>query len=180
LSVSILSVRLSKYIMAEFELIEINPQQDAVLRQLGQFYFYDFSEIEGDWVDENGRFTEINTERFWTLPGARAFLCRVDGHWAGFAMISQRSFLVDVPQANVVEEFFVMRQYRRRGVGIGMANRLFDLVSGEWHLAQTPNNDKARKFWHQVVRQRTEEPVEEHQLDDDLWVGTLQRMWVKR
>ena len=161
-----------------FELVEIRPGDDEVLRNLLQFYQYDFSEIEGGVVQEDGRYHYVDLAHFWALPEARAFLCRVDEGWVGFAMIAKGSFLADSEWANVVEEFFVMRRYRDEGIGGAMANRLFDLVPGEWQLAQTPNNDAARRFWRRIVLARGGEPLQEFSLDNELWHGVVQRLWV--
>ena len=160
------------------ELLEIMPRQDKILRELLQFYQYDFSEIEGGHVGDDGRYHFVDLTQFWALPDARAFLCQVDGKWAGFAMVCKGSFFPDSRNANMVEEFFVMRGFRGRGIGMQMANRLFALIPGEWQFGQTPNNEPARKFWQQVVRQRSGEPIEEITLNTPEWHGTAQRLWV--
>ena len=64
-------------------------------------------------------------------------MVRVDGEIAGFALI-----ILDVPKeytklssaekTNVISDFFIMRKFRRKGVGKKVAYLLFDESQGVW------------------------------------------------
>src|SRR3712207_8167071 len=64
-------------------------------------------------------------------------LFRSDGKLAGFALIRT---LPALPKAVLpvysMAEFFVLKKYRRRGVGREAAFRLFSMFPGEWHVTQ--------------------------------------------
>ncbi len=45
-----------------------------------------------------------------------------------------------------MDEFFVMRKYRRKGVGEIVAREVFDRLPGTWEVGQIAPNEVARKF----------------------------------
>jgi hypothetical protein len=100
------------------ELVQASVHDKAVLRLLVQLYHYDFSEWNGDDVDEHGEFTHLYLDHYWTDPGSRPFLIRAADQWAGFA-------LVRTGAVHDMSEFFIMRKFRRAAVGREAARLLF-------------------------------------------------------
>src|SRR5262249_46190937 len=98
----------------------------ARLEALMQLYAYDFSEILGMDVDNQGRFDPLPLDDYFRHPRSHAFFIRVGRRLAGFALVRQRSRLSGDENVSDLEEFFVMRKYRRRGVGERAARWLFD------------------------------------------------------
>ncbi|WP_275983945.1 GNAT family N-acetyltransferase [Paenibacillus hamazuiensis] len=88
----------------------------------------------------------------WTDEYRRPFIVKVDGEIAGFALI-----MLDVPKelmklstsqkTNVISDFFIMRKYRRKGVGRHVAYSLFEMFTGTWEIRQTLANKSAYTFW---------------------------------
>jgi len=126
------------------ELVEASIHDKTVLRRLLQFYRYDFSEWNGDDVDEHGEFAHQYLDHYWTDPGSRPFLIRRSDRWAGFA-------LVRIGPVHDMSEFFVMRKFRRTAVGREAARLLFQLLPGEWKIRQLHGNEAATRFWHAVI-----------------------------
>jgi predicted acetyltransferase len=124
----------------------------AVLRRLVQLYHYDFSEWNGDDVDEHGEYGHRYLDHYWTDPDSHPFLIRQAGRWAGFA-------LVRTAGVTDMSEFFVMRKYRRGGVGREAARLVFALFPGAWQVRQLRGNDVATAFWRAVVPDGYEEAV---------------------
>lgn len=158
------------------ELVPVTPELRSVVENLLQFYEYDWSEISGliD-VNEQGLFELMGVD--WTDPTLQAFLFRVNTHWAGFALVKRHSLLTD-DGANTwfMDEFFVMRRYRRAGIGAEAATRLFDRFPGWWEVAQTYNNTGAQTFWRTVIGRSTGGAYEQTTLTEARrWQGPVQR-----
>jgi predicted acetyltransferase len=136
-------------------LVEAGPADEPALERLLQLYQYDFSEIEPDWtggtVDASGRYRTIAPWTHWQRPDHHAFLVRVDGDLAGFVLVKPAPDDWSDFASRVIHEFFVMRRYRRRGVGREVARRVFDRLPGRWALQQTPGNHAAQEFWRRVL-----------------------------
>jgi predicted acetyltransferase len=128
------------------ELIEATADDEPVIRRLLELYLHDFSEFSGQDLDEHGEYGYRSLDQYWTDPGRHAFLVRVDGRLAGFALVRR------VGQAMEMAEFFVVRKYRRQGVGTTAAHRLFHRFPGEWRVAYDPANVAAQAFWRRTVQ----------------------------
>lgn len=142
--------------MTSRQLIPATEAHLEVLRNLMQLYLYDFSEMlceepEGH-VDERGLFDAgWEVDRYVRQVGYRAYLLRVDDHWAGFALISERADKAPDGRGRNIDEFFVMRCYRRQGTGRWMAEQVFDHWRGFWQIAQIGPNRAAQAFWRRVI-----------------------------
>lgn len=126
------------------EVIEASQEDRTVLRRLLQFYHYDFSEFDDADVDSHGEFPHRYFDHYWTEPDRRPFLFRVNGAWAGLA-------LVFTGDPHDIAEFFVMRKYRHRGVGAEAAAHLFERFPGSWTVRQQLSNPAATTFWRKAI-----------------------------
>ena len=134
------------------ELRRVACEDKPVLQNLLQLYLHDYTEFgDDDDVDESGRFNYPYLDLYWTEPERRAFFIRADGKLAGFVLV--REGLGDEPHS--IAEFFVMRKYRRRGVGRIAAHQVFALFPGRWRVQQSPRNMGAQAFWRQVIGEYT-------------------------
>jgi predicted acetyltransferase len=124
----------------------ILPTDRPTLRNLCQFYEYDFSEIQPMAVGADGRYHQLDDVAF-----GHGYFIRVDDALAGFALVNrQRSKLGDY-DVWWMEEFFVLRAQRRAGVGLTAARLVFERHPGEWEVTQTPSNRQAVAFWRHVL-----------------------------
>ena len=156
------------------ELVRATRDLSSVLGNLFQYYAYDFSEIVGADVSEDGRFTHPPLAGYWEDSRRHPFLARVDGAFAGFALVHQRSRITADPDTWDVAEFFVMRRYRRRGVGAAVATLVFDSFRGPWEVRQLFANEGATAFWRRVIAGYTKGRFAETVVDDNRWRGPVQ------
>jgi predicted acetyltransferase len=141
--------------------IEITPARDdeiEIVRNFFAFYIHDLSEF-GRWdVNEEGCFAvPKGVANYWNGPpiaGSRwrrewqgfPYLVRVDGKLAGFALVKQ------IADATFdMGEFFVLRRFRRSGVGQFVAHALFDRHPGRWEVREMPLNLPAQGFWRRII-----------------------------
>ena len=139
--------------------ISIEPiliEQKSVLLQMMELYSYDFSEFSDDDINEYGYFGYPYIDAYWTEAGRHPFFIRVDGKLAGLVLVRSCSVYNRLTDPHNIAEFFVMRKYRRKGVGKAAAVIIFDLFPGEWEVSQWKSNRPAQQFWLQVVNEYTE------------------------
>lgn len=156
------------------------PDDRARIEALLELYVYDFSEILALDVADDGRFRPPSLDAYFADPRCHAFLFRVDGKLAGFALVQQRSRLSGDESVCDVAQFFVLRKYRRHGVGERAAGWLFDRFRGPWEVRQELKNVAATTFWRRVVARYTAGAFDEVILDDDRWRGPVQRFDSRR
>jgi predicted acetyltransferase len=135
--------------------IEVVPipeaEYEAFLR-LWQLYLYDFSELDGNDLRDDGTFGALtDLGDYWRDPRKHPFFVRADGRLAGFALIHRRGRLADDPDVTRMAEFFIVRKYRRRGLGARVAASLFDRFPGRWEVWEIAENAAAQAFWRRVI-----------------------------
>ena len=135
--------------MPNVQLIRATFKDHDTLFNLAQFYQYDFTEFLPGDLDEDGSYPYINV-RFYLQPGRQAYLARVDERLAGFVFLDEQ-----LPyrggKGRYLAEFFVIRRYRRQGVGRAMAVQTFNLFKGNWEIAEVGPNTPAQAFWRAVI-----------------------------
>ena len=137
--------------MAAFSLRPIRRGEVAPVRRLVQLYIYDLGGAHWD-VEPSGMFAPAAWHRrFWTGRGRHLFVMRVGGRLAGFALVRDRAHFAG-PAAREIGEFFVLRKYRRHGVGTHAAIALFRRFPGRWELAELSWNVAAQQFWRRIIR----------------------------
>jgi predicted acetyltransferase len=159
----------------EVEVAAAGPDEQEPLAALFDLYAYDFSEILDLDVGENGRFELPALAPYWTDPGHHPFLIRVDGRLAGFALVQERSRLTGREGVRDMAEFFVMRRYRRNGVGARASSELFDRFRGPWEVRQRPENHDATAFWRRAIARYTDGRFDDAVWNDERWRGPVQR-----
>ena len=129
------------------------PDMAPMLSSLLELYVHDLSEIFPVELGPEGRFGYEKLPLYWAEPAVRhAFLIKHGGHVAGFAFATRGSPASDDPEDLDVAEFFVLRGYRRSGVGRQAAKALWDSVPGHWVVRVSEANRVALPFWSEVIR----------------------------
>jgi predicted acetyltransferase len=142
--------------MPKCSLIPAPLSSKPVLENLMHLYLYDFSEYTHDDVDEQGRFTDEYLPRYWTELERCPFLVTVDGKYAGFVLVRQVSKPGELPVTHSIAEFFIIRKYRRHGVGRDAAWQVFDRFSGRWIIEEMRENLPAQAFWRKIIDEYTQ------------------------
>jgi predicted acetyltransferase len=135
--------------------IEILPATEAdmpVVRTLFQLYVHDMSDFIDIDVGADGQYPLSQSLRNYrdggTAREGRPFLFRAGGKLAGLALVRQ---IADTPLTFDMGEFFILRKYRRTGLGRHAACALFDLFPGKWEVRELLPNKPAQAFWHRII-----------------------------
>lgn len=145
------------------------------MRALFELYTYDFSDLLELDLGDDGRFAVPSLVAYWDEPRRHAFFVRVDERLAGFALVGQGSRVSDDPEVYDMAEFFVVRRYRRVGVGARAAAMVFGRFPGRWEVRKRQENGAATAFWRRVIGGYTGQRFVELQSDDERWRGPVQR-----
>ena len=138
--------------------IRIEPilmEQKSVFVQMLELYQYDFSEFSNDDINEYGYFGYEHIDDYWNEDGRHPFFIRADGKLAGLVLVRSCCEHNNLPNPHNIAEFFVMKKYRKEGVGRAAAIRIFDMFPGGWEISCWTNNLPAQHFWGKVVAEYT-------------------------
>jgi predicted acetyltransferase len=162
------------------EITQAGLDQRETIANLMQLYLHDFSEfaeVAGPYgeVGEDGRFRYDWLEGYWDEDERRGripFLILAEGRLAGFALINKWSAL-GRPLDRSIAEFFILRKYRRQGVGARAASLLFTLLPGKWEAPVAFYNLPARAFWRKTIHDAIGVPPNEAEGDGERWNGAV-------
>ena len=156
--------------MNDLEVRTAAPADRLPVYRMLELYQHDLSDVWDQDLDVHGEYGYA-LDDYWTRPKHEAFVLRVAGHYAGFALVDGK---VRLPDGDWwLAQFFVLKKYRRRGVGQAAAQQVFDTVRGRWQVGQMPGNHTAQAFWRRTIAAYTGGAFTEHDLDDERWHGRL-------
>ena len=137
-----------------------------------EFYQHDLSDVWDQDIDLHGEYGYWLDE-YWQGLGSRAFVVTVDSRYAGFALVVPRPKL---PGGDYwLEQFFIMKKYRRRGIGSAAAYALFDSLPGNWQVGQMSMNINAQNFWRNTIRSYTGAELHETEVNTDAGLSVVQQ-----
>jgi predicted acetyltransferase len=142
------------------ELIRADAEHQSVLGNLLELYTHDFSELVPIDVGDDGRYGYKNLPLFWSDNSRVPFLARLDGKIVGFALVTQSSEPSGDGETWDMAEFFVLRRYRHRGIGIQLAEKVWLHCPGRWQIRVMEKNVLARKFWQSSIAKFTGQPAQ--------------------
>ena len=99
-------------------MIEIQPakfEEKQLIIRLLELYSHDLSEYEGSDLNEHGEFGYKYFDQYWGEADRHPFLVRFDGNPAGFVFVNKFVYSEGIDYS--IAEFFVVRKYRRKGIG---------------------------------------------------------------
>lgn len=144
----------------------------SIIYRMLELYQHDLSDIWDQDLDANGEYGYA-LERFWSEPDCHPFVAIVDGNFAGFALVDRATKVAD--DGWWMDQFFVLKKYRRRGIGAKFASAVFDALPGVWEVGQMIRNAGAQQFWRSTIKQYTGGDLSEHVLAGGWWEGLVQR-----
>lgn len=142
--------------------IQITPasiQQQAVIAQLYELYTYEMTDLADFDINDDGYYRYQELPLFWSTPNRYPYLILVDNKLAGFALIQQGSPIDDAPDVWDIAEFFIMRKFRKKGIGQFVAKSVWEAHPGLWQIRVWENNLVAHQFWNNIVKNFTKKSI---------------------
>lgn len=149
-----------------------SPSEKPLIEQMMQLYRYDMSEFDRSDLDHFGRFSYDYLDSYWTDDSRMPLIIGISGQLAGFVLVNQHSYTGDDRYS--IAEFFIMRKYRRKGIGRSFARSVFDQFGHLWEVRQTKENTAAQSFWRKVIDEYTGGNCKDFPDGKGEWTGPIQ------
>ena len=124
----------------DITLKEIELEKKDILNNLMQLYLHNISlSFPMNFDSNTGMYGYDDIEKYFENDNNKAFLILID--------------LSD--EKNIVQEMFILNNYKRKGVGKTAVSTLFDKFRGNWEIKSLPCSESAEKFWISSVKEYT-------------------------
>ncbi|MEV2909830.1 GNAT family N-acetyltransferase [Paenibacillus larvae] len=167
----------------KIEIIQAGSSDKSVIRNLMQLYQYESTDYSGDDPDQHGYFDYPYLDHYWTEEGQMEerrlpLLLKVNGNLAGFILINNHTvYLEQGEDTYTIAEFFVLKKWRKQGIGREAACQLFRRFKGTWEIREEGDNNPAHTFWRKVIHGFTQGNYKE--VNSPGWDGPIQIFHVK-
>jgi predicted acetyltransferase len=152
---------------ATVEIIPALAEQEPILANLLELYAHDFSEFADLKLGADGRFGYKHLPLYWKESTRYPFLVMADSHLAGFVFVRRGSEISNDAEVWDVAEFFIVRGFRRLGLGMKVAQEIWKKFPGRWEVRVADRNHKAKAFWARAVGEFLGKAVAPMPLDKD-------------
>lgn len=135
--------------MIELELVK--KSNEKVLKNLLQLYLHNISAyFPMPFNSESGVYDYDDISKYIEKDeNSIAYFIKYEENIAGFILFDKTE------EFNVVQEMFVMNNYKRAGIGKNAVKQLFNKHHGNWEIKSLPCSEQAEKFWVSVVKEYT-------------------------
>ena len=160
-------------LVVNIAIIPALEEQAPILANMFELYAHDFSEFIDLRLGADGRFGYTYLPMYWKEPGHYPFFILVNGSFAGFVFVRKGSRISGAANVWDIAEFFILRGFRRAGIGSRVAMSVWQQFPGQWEVRVLQRNQQARKFWTCAIDAftgRNNEPVALHKDGEDWFV----------
>jgi predicted acetyltransferase len=147
------------------DLVLATENDCLLIQNMARFYVYDVSRtcgfISHEWaIPSDGLYECFGLEKYFNDPDRHAYLIKVNGETAGFALIKQGLVIVDqvvhAPDSSWhLGEFFILAKFQGKGIGRKIVHQIWNLFSGVWEVSVIPENKPAYSFWKKTIGEFT-------------------------
>jgi predicted acetyltransferase len=154
------------------ELRKARPEDFPALQQMLELYQYELSDIWPQEADIEAKYG-YKLERHRQDERFHAHVALVGSQYVGFALVAPA--VVTRKEGKWMEQFFVLKPYRRAGTGRALALHTLQSHPGPWEVGQMPANTDAQAFWRRVIDAQTRGDYVEVQVTEGWWQGVVQQ-----
>ena len=141
----------------------VTPYEELILLDLWQLYMADLSEFRQTSVSVNGRYRDDRMRTYFAYEEHWAYQIRSGDELAGFALIRKSE-----PGTYLLGEFFILSEFRKRGVGTAAVTEILRKFNGNWQIPFQSNNPNAATFWRKTIASLGYSARESAELDEVL------------
>ncbi len=160
--------------LTELQIRRAMPEDRLPLFRMLELYQHDLSDLWDQDLDSHGEYG-YELDQYWRDPRWYPFVAVANGRYAGFALVNPE-LKVGQPSesSHWMAQFFVLKKYRRAGLGAEVAAAVFKALPGQWEVGQMSDNLPAQAFWRRVIADYSGGAFTEHVLTEGWWQGLVQ------
>ena len=141
-----------------------------------ELYQYELSDFWHQELDAQARYG-YDLQRHHEGTRFFAYVALEGSQYVGLALVAPAG--VTLAEGSWLEQFFILKRYRRAGAGRTLAEYVFRSHPGAWEVGQMPANVAAQAFWRKVIGAFTRGQFTEVTVTEGWWQGVVQQFRVE-
>ena len=128
----------------------ITKEDDKKLNNLLQLYLHDISKFfPVDFDSKSCLYLYDKLDKYYDDSENYALLFMDDNEIVGFSLIDKNEL------EYVVQEMFVLNNYKNKGLGEECITKVFNDFRGNWVIKSLPCSPKSENFWNKTIKNYT-------------------------
>ena len=128
----------------------VNNNERKVLDNMLQLYLHDISLYFGIEFNSNtGLYQYDSLDKYFNNSNNYPYFIKINNDIAGFILLDK------VDDNMVVQEMFILNNYKNKGIGRDAIVEIFNKYKGNWIVKALPNSIKAETFWIRTIKEYT-------------------------
>ena len=125
------------------------------MQNLADYYAYDIAEYLGWPQAKDGTHRiGIDFKKYWETQDCFPYLIQYLSEWAGFVIVDKN--VHNLENDFNMAQFFILRQFKAKGLGRHLAYHCFDHFKGKWEVYALCGNEGAYRFWRRIIQDYTQ------------------------
>ena len=149
---------------------KVGPSADPILRNLFELYLHDMAEWFEFDTSAEGNYSFPTGQEIWD-KGVDVYFVYSEEIPIAFGLVGLADKYDKTPGMRDMDEFFVVRRYRRSGLGREFANFLWQQYPDPWLVRVYQRNLPAVPFWRSAIAAYTDGSYDEQvtEVNDRSW-----------
>ncbi|MCL2753946.1 MAG: GNAT family N-acetyltransferase [Defluviitaleaceae bacterium] len=144
----------------EVEIFLAPIEKRHVLQNMIGLYLYDMSEIDNELeLNDDGLYDNPWLDSYWKEAERHPYLLTAGGKYVGFVLVREIR-----PNVFSVAEFFIMRKYRKLGLGSVLMSKMFEFHKGKWEISTLASNTSSQHFWRKIIKNTSHGEYQEYSI----------------
>lgn len=131
--------------------------EKKIINNLYSCYLHDLSEFtDSIETDEYGQFIWDSADLYWENSSLHPFLIQYQNKAIGFLLLTEKPYVKEGCDY-CIQEFFLLKRYRRQGFGRQILKEIFQSYKGAYCLLVLEKNLTALNFWRRFYKENNKE-----------------------
>ncbi|HOP65778.1 MAG TPA: GNAT family N-acetyltransferase [Bacilli bacterium] len=132
------------------KLVIVSKKDKLILENLLQLYLHDISYyFPIDFDSSSGKYIYDDLEKYFNGSNNLAYFIKIGNNIGGFILVDKEN------DSYILQEIFVLNNYKNKGIGGESVNKLFNKNRGKWIIKSLPSSPLAEKFWLKTINNYT-------------------------
>jgi predicted acetyltransferase len=133
-------------IRVNIKLVIAKKTEIKILEKLLQLYLHDISSyFPIDFDSANGNYIYYSLDKYFNNTNNNAYFIKIEDNIVGFILVDRNA------DSYVLQEMFVLNNYKNKGLGEKAVCSLFNQKRGRWIIKSLPCSPLAEKFWNKAI-----------------------------